>query len=151
MRRHVVRHTLLGLIATALVCATSLAGTPGDTEHVACRASLSASTFRRGDTGEIRIVLTPAAGIHVNGSPLPSLRLAPGAVAVAQGAVDAAVNARGYLTGDSTVVQRIGIRKDAPRGTHVLRGTITYYYCSDTEGWCMRSQQALELSLTITR
>jgi hypothetical protein len=142
---------LPGILAAALLCAAAHAGTPEGNNHVTCTATLSARSFRGGDTAAIRVVLKPAPGIHVNGSPLPSLRLAPGSVAVAHGSAEAAVNASGYLVADSAVIQRVSIRKDAPRGTHVLRGSVTYYFCSDTEGWCMRDQQPLELSLTITR
>jgi hypothetical protein len=138
-------------ISATLFCAAAYSGTPAANEHVACRATLSALSFRSGDTGEIRVILTPASGIHVNGSPAPHVRLAPGSVAAATGGTEAGVAANGYLDSGSTIVQRFAIRRNAPAGTHVLRGTLTYYYCSDAEGWCMRRSQELELSLTITR
>jgi hypothetical protein len=149
MTRRTARRTLPLLLAAALLCAAACAGTPVENEHVSCTAALSAPSFRRGDTAAIRVVLTPARGIHLNGSPLPSLRFDPGSVVLARGGAEAAVGVNGYL--ESDVVQHVTIRKDAPRGKHVLRGTLTYYYCSDTEGWCTRYQQALELTLTITR
>ena len=149
MAQRTARLKLPVFLAAAFVCAAACAGTPEENEHVSCTATLSAPSFRRGDTAAIRVVLTPARGIHLNGSPLPSLRLDPGSVVLARGGAEAAVGAQGYL--ESDVVQHVTIRKDAPRGKNVLRGTVTYYYCSDTEGWCMRYKQALELSLTITR
>lgn len=151
MTRRAALYTLPCFLSAMLFCTVARSRTPAANEYVACRATLSAPSFRSGDTGEIRVALTPASGIHLNGSPMPEVRLARGSVAAVTGKTGAAVNAKGYLEPGSTVVQRFTIRKDASRGTHLMRATLTYYYCSDTEGWCMRFHQELELSLKITR
>jgi hypothetical protein len=141
----------LAAILLAGIAGPVRTGTPERNEHVRCDASLSASSFRRGASGEIRMLLTPEAGIHVNGSPPPEVILAPGSVATVEGSVGLTPDSAGYLRPGAPVVQRIAIPGNAPRGKHHLRGTLTYYYCSDTEGWCMQFRQQFELRLTIIR
>ena len=49
------------------------------------------------------------------------------------------------------VKQQFQLSPGAPHGPVTLKGTLTYYFCSDKEGWCSKYKQPVEIALTVRR
>ncbi len=113
---------------------------------------LSASALKRGDSGELHILFSPADGIHINSPPPLGVSLDPPRLLRLNGApLQATDRGNAYLLATLPVRQLFTVSRKARPGTLTLRGTITYYYCSDPEGWCRKSTHPFALSLTIVK
>jgi hypothetical protein len=113
---------------------------------------LSRETFKPGETGEITITIAPSEGFHVNANPPVELRLEGEKKVLLKGSLSQVTDkSNGYLSTRSPIRQSIYVPSTTKPGFHVLKGTVTYYYCSDAEGWCQRFRQAITLSFTVTQ
>ena len=122
-----------------------------DNQYVQVEVTVSARTMKAGESGELRIAFTPAAGIHVNTTPAVEFRIDSSSAFVMKGKPTQERDAiTGFLSTTAPVRQLFGIAEGTGSGLHALRGTVVYYYCSDSEGWCMRFRQRVELPITIT-
>lgn len=140
------------LFALLFICFHGTAGIPGDppsNQYVKVAAALVDSTLSPGGRGEILITLKPIEGIHINADPAPEFSVDSGSVAKAIGAPRGKKDDRGYLSVGEPVRQEIVIAPMAAPGEHHVRGLFIYYYCSDTEGWCMRYRQAVALTVIV--
>ena len=144
--------TLRALIAaSALVLAavagtwTSLPSSPQDARdgvaHVRIDVTTGKDTLAPGAASEILFTFAPSKGFHVNAIPAMSVQFDSGSAARPVGAISlAADTATGYLDAATPARQPFALAKDAARGRTALRGTLTYFYCSDAEGWCRRER-----------
>ncbi len=120
--------------------------------NVKVQVHLSRQTFKAGDTGELTIMLEPAEGFHINANPPVELRLDDPKTIMLKGALTQAVDRKnGYLSTRTPVRQTFYVPKETPAGSHTITGTVTYFYCSDTEGWCQRYKQPVSVSFTLAK
>ena len=132
--------------------------TPGSTtdvvkenQYVQLEVTVSALSMKAEESGELRIAFTPSEGIHINATPAVEFRIDSSSAFVIKGKAAQERDAlTGFLSTSVPVRQLFGVAQGTGSGLHALRGTVVYFYCSDSEGWCMRFRQRVELPITIT-
>lgn len=102
----------------------------------------------------ISVTLQPAdPAVHVNERPAPRLKLDPDQVVLldkqpAAKAGDDGPEA-GYLDPAFPVLFPVALKAGAPHGTHDIRGTVTYFYCSKTEAWCRKGKAEITVPVAV--
>jgi hypothetical protein len=119
-------------------------------EYVRYSASLDTGRVTAGSTARLLLRLQPKKGIHVNLVPPLSLTLDSLPPALSAGKLSIPKR-KEYLDASQPISQTLRVSPGAPPGTVNIRGMLTYYYCSDAEGWCSRYRQPVELTLTIVK
>jgi len=112
------------------------------------------SSMKPGAAGTLRFRLTPQQGIHINTEPAiafilndsPDFSLT-GKLRFQTVKVDTSV----YLDTTKAIRQSFTLAKGAKAGQHVLKATLTYFYCSDAEGWCSRFKQPVEVMVNVVK
>jgi len=119
-------------------------------EHLKISLKLAADTVASGGSSEILLSFTPRKGFHVNAIPPVGFALDSGSAALlADTTIVPRDTATGYLNVRDAVRQPLTISASIAPGVHELRGTLTYYYCSDEEGWCRKERHPFALSLVV--
>jgi hypothetical protein len=54
-----------------------------------------------------------------------------------------------YLDTAVPVVFPVGLGAGARKGTHAVRGAVTFFYCSKRDGWCRKGQSDVEVPVSI--
>ncbi|MBI5216697.1 MAG: hypothetical protein HY960_13175 [Ignavibacteriae bacterium] len=125
---------------------------PSVNKFVQCEIKLVEQSLKAGSTGTVQISFKPTKGIHVNLDPPMSLNLDKSDVISKIEKLETTKDKKhDYLDATKPVTAKFTITKNAKPGTIKLKGTFTYFYCSDAEGWCNRFKQPIELALTITK
>jgi hypothetical protein len=124
---------------------------PKDAEaHVGIAVTSSRDTLAAGAGAEIRIAFSPKKGYHVNAVPPMALKLDTAAPArLVDTIIIPSDTATGYLKSSLPVRQAFTLAKSAAAGRAVVRGVLTYYYCSDAEGWCRKENLPFTLPVTV--
>jgi hypothetical protein len=110
----------------------------------------------KGASASIAVTIEPQdPAVHVNESPGPRLKLdASQAVLLDKQAparvtgADPAAEAR-YLDPMVPVFFPVAVQPGAPRGSHSVKGTVTYYFCSKTEGWCRKGTSEILVDVPV--
>ena len=148
---------LAPLVAAVVLLPLCTALTSGDdartsNPNVKVWAHLSRQMFKPGETGEITITLSAAEGYHINANPAVEVKLDDPRLVILKGVPTQAIDkSTGYLSSRSPVRQIFYVPSTTSAGFHVLKGTVTYFYCSDSEGWCRRYRQPISLSFTLSK
>jgi hypothetical protein len=112
---------------------------------------------KAGGNGSIAVVFVATdPEVHINEAPAPRLKLdpaqtvlvdkqAPGSDKVEPFDPD---NAR-YLDLTLPVLFPVKIAKDAPKGTHGVTASVTYFYCSKRAGWCRKGTTDVSVSVNV--
>jgi hypothetical protein len=123
-------------------------GAPSENSYVKFTAKLKPGTPRARTAGEVHFTLRPQKGIHINLEPAMSLSFDSGAAAKAEGKLEVPrMEKFPYLDTTKSVVQRFTLAGPGQTGKTTVRGVLTYYYCSDAEGWCSKFKQPFALTL----
>jgi hypothetical protein len=142
----------IALLALVLASVPVSAGTVRLTgnKSVTVEVSLSDSLVLPGDTVTVAMRFRPVEGIHINLQPPLDFKRDTSSSAALAGTL---VLPKGepYLNTNSPVVQRFVVPRGAKPGHLALKGMLTYFYCSDKEGWCSKYKQPVELSVTVRR
>jgi hypothetical protein len=149
-----VRTCMAALAASLLFPAFTPGDDPkaGSNPNVRVWVHLSRESFKPGDTGEISITISPAEGYHVNANPPVELRLDSTKAILFKGVLSQTTDRNnGYLSTRSPIRQSFYLPSTIKPGFHVLKGVVTYFYCSDSEGWCQRFRQPITLSFNVTQ
>ncbi len=137
----------------ALLLAGSSLGLTGPTQ-VGLEASF-APPARGSASAAILVRFTPLSeGVKVNLEPAPRLRLETAGILLDRqppplrtAPIDPDF-ARYFEPSDAARFP-VAIDPAAPRGQHVVRATVTYSYCSRTQGWCRRGNEPVEVLVSI--
>jgi hypothetical protein len=139
---------------TSIAVLSFLASTPGAdkpavvNQYVKYAGKLSAASLKPGASGNLLVSLKPAKGIHINLKPALSVRFDSLSEVRPNG--DPEIPKKGeYLDAAGNIRIPIIVPASFKSGTASLKAELTYYYCSDAEGWCSRFKQPIELSLTV--
>ncbi len=144
--------TTMVLVFAAAQSTAQLIDDPRTVSHVKVYASLSKQTFRNGETGELRLTIAPEEGYHVNANPPVELVIDSGKVVQLKGELSQAVDrSNGTLSTRSPLRQTFYVPSTVTPGAHIIKATVTYYYCSDIEGWCVKFRQPVSFSFTVSR
>jgi hypothetical protein len=121
-------------------------------EEIAVRGEIAGDTVWTGGEAEVRLTLVPPPGIHIPDEPLPEVRFDSASYAETEGSPTLDRHAgESAGTGAIIVRQTIAVRKEAPRGRQVLHATLVYYYCSDGDGWCVRTRKRIDFPMMVAR
>ncbi len=124
-------------------------------DSVAVRAAFEPPATRGGD-GAIVVTLTPKEpDIHVNENPAPRLRLAEGQAILIDKQpapsrprpVDPA-QAK-YLDPAQPLRFAVAVAPKAPKGPADVGATLTFFYCSKTQGWCRKGTADVNVKVDV--
>ena len=148
----IMKLPIIAPVAALLALQPALGGTLKLTGNrsVTVEITLKEATLASGAAGEMAISFAPAAGIHVNSTPAPEFTLDSSSLASLSGRLTFPKGTQ-YLKPASAVKQRFQLSRGAKPGPVTLKGTLTYYFCSDKEGWCSKYKQPVEIALTVRR
>ncbi|HUL42723.1 MAG TPA: hypothetical protein VLY03_00030 [Bacteroidota bacterium] len=143
---------ILALIVLFTASAIAGGNPPTQNSYVQCRVQTKQKNLQPGSSGELLITLKPQEGIHINLQPAIDVKLDSSVAVTAVGKTEIPRQATAnYLDTSIPVKQSFAVPKSAQPGNIVVRGTITYFYCSDAEGWCSRFKQPFLVNLTVVR
>ncbi len=99
-------------------------------------------------------LLPKAPGIRVNESPAPRINLDPQQKALiyqppADRSASPAQGGPRYLDPETPVRFPVKLAPGTPTGTHLVKATITYFYCSKRQGWCKKGTADVEVAVTV--
>jgi len=128
----------------------------GAAEHVGVTAAFKASS-KPGTPGAIVVTLAPLnPAIRVNEEPAPRLKLDPDQRTLVDKQPPAPTRLASfdpetarYLDPKAPVSFPVAWAPAAPKGPQTVKGTVTYFYCSKTEGWCRKGTAEVEVALTV--
>ena len=127
-------------------------GTVQENPHVRFEIRLASTTLTRGGTGELILTLTPKEGIHINTDPPMEFEFEKDSSIHPLKITSLPTNSKtGYLITDQPVRYSFSLDNKISKGTHSLKGSVRYFFCSDTEGWCNRFVQPINLRFTVAR
>ena len=125
---------------------------PVQNKDVQFKSTVVEKTLRPGATGTLQITLTPSKGIHVNVEPAMSLQIdSTGAVTQVDKPAIVKDEKKGTLDASKPVTVKFTLAKTVKPGPLTLKGSFTYFYCSDAEGWCNRFKQPVEVKVTVSK
>lgn len=136
-----------------LLLAGSALGLTGPA-HVGLEASFAPPARGSASAAVLVRFLPLSEGVRVNQEPAPRLRLETTGILLdrqppQQRAVPVDPDFARYLEPSEPVRFPVAIDPAAPRGQHVVRATVTYSYCSKTQGWCRRGSEPVEVLVQI--
>jgi len=143
-------------LAGALLLGVSswiLAGDPPPNDYVKLDVRPAQAAMCPGGNGEILLHFAPVDGIHVNADPPVdfSLDTTVTAIQLNGNPVMTSDESTGYLSAAMPVKQKIKLHSTAAPGPVTVKGTVTYFYCSDGEGWCKRQKDPVEFTILVKR
>ncbi len=124
----------------------------GDDEnkYVQVYTSVKPATIKAGGNAELLFTFATQEGIHINLDPPIEVEIDKKFAAL--GKLDVPkVKGSEYLNLKKPVKQSFTLNKKLKPGKHQLKGTLTYFYCSDEEGWCSRFQQTIQLNVVVEK
>jgi hypothetical protein len=119
-------------------------------EHVKYSAETKKKSLKPGEAGEILISLKPVKGIHINLTPPISVRFDT-VSGVRQNGVLTIPAHNKFLDDSKKIVVPFLLPATMRPGVTAIKAELTYYYCSDAEGWCSRFKQPVEIPLNVTK
>jgi hypothetical protein len=137
-----------------MIAAVLLAGaldlvTPAD-ERVRVSATFVAATGKAPAAVAVSFDSRDA-DIHVDREPAPRLELeSQDVLRTARVAPVRRVAGPGrYLQPDEPVVFKVALAPGTARGSRPVRASVTYFYCSEREGWCRKGIADVDVLVTV--
>lgn len=141
------------LMLHAIIAQAFAAENPAvENTYVKVSVSLANTTAAQGGTGKIMIAFTPIDGIHINADPPFVVKIERNGPVKLEGRPNFTTDKEsGNLSIFKPVAQRFAVTRKAKPGGHDIKGTLVYYFCSDTEGWCRKFTQPIALKLNVVK
>ncbi|TAK61388.1 MAG: hypothetical protein EPO24_05830 [Bacteroidetes bacterium] len=125
---------------------------PVENKHVTFKASIVETSLKAGMTGTLQLTLTPTKGIHINLDPPMNVIMDSSASIGNVEKLTIPKNEKtGYLDASKPVTLKFKLAANVKPGKLNLKGTFTYFYCSDAEGWCNRFKQPIDVTVTVSK
>ncbi len=138
--------------ALLLAAISAISGNNPEGANTYVKFSASLRPALRDRPGTVQFELRPNKGIHINLEPPISVAFDTASPVKATGKLDIPrLEKVPYLDPARPIVQRVTLPKRSGKDTLTLRGTLTYFYCSDAEGWCSKFKQPFVLTLPAAR
>ncbi len=109
-----------------------------------------------GGEAAVSVLFTPLdPAIRINQEPAPRLKLSVEQAVLVQKtvapppAVPAVPGEARYLDTDTPIRFPIAIAPGASKGKQSVKASVSYFYCSKTEGWCRKGQSDLEFPVLV--
>lgn len=152
-RQQYIMKTFIYLTITVILLSNNslLAGDAKKTnEYVKVEITLKQKEFKAGTTGEILVNFKPKDEIHINLDPPISVSFDSGTAISTTGKPVTTKGVKSeYLDVSKPVSQKFTLSKRMKSGTHALKGTLTYFYCSGNDGWCSRFKEPFEFTIKV--
>jgi hypothetical protein len=141
--------------ALLLILAGGMLGAPARYVEVSARYQ---APKHAGENGAIAVRLVPTTeGVHVNDTPAPRLRLdADQKVLVdrqkpEKKSVEVPADPALALFLDPEIPVRfpVSLAAGAPSGEQLVSARVTYFYCSQTQGWCRKSTDDIRVAVDV--
>lgn len=143
---HLCYHRSMTPLAATLFVALAAPGTASPHFDVS-------ATFLRGAGGREEVAVRFVGAdpdVRINEAPPPKLRLEAGSVLVEKPSPQAKKAGEGkYFDLTLPVAFPVATAAGAARGAHMVRGSVTYFYCSKREGWCRKGVADLSFPVTV--
>ncbi len=100
--------------------------------------------FEKGKHNEFALIVTlkPTNGIHINSEPAPSIKFNDPLVEILEIKFDK--TEKNYIDTQKPIIVKL---KSKTKNLKSLKGELTYFYCSDSEGWCSKFVEKFEVKL----
>ena len=123
-----------------------------ENEHVKISISATPSELKAGAQAQLLISLKPKKGYHIVTTPPMEIKLdsVSGIQVIGKLQIPQSTN-KDYVETSKPIKQRITLASRLKPGTATIKGTLTYFYCSDAEGWCSKFKQPIELTIKIVK
>ncbi len=121
-----------------------------DNKYVSVEVVVKQKNLKPGSSADMLISMKPVSGIHVNLKPAIELKLDSASVVSVAGN-PGIPKGKEYLDTSTPITQRISIPNNLKPGEISVKGMLTYYYCSDKEGWCSKFNQPFNITLNVSR
>ena len=146
---------ILGLFGVLLALSTSVfAGdeaSKGNT-YVTSTITLKSKAMKPGSKGQVLITLKPEKGIHININPPIDVKFDSNGIVDSRGKLEVPRSKKtDYLDDTAPIRQFFTLKKKIKQGTMTIKGVLTYYFCSDAEGWCTKFKQPFDLAVTVKK
>jgi hypothetical protein len=124
--------------------------TPKKNEYVDIQIKIKQNEFKPGSTGELEIRFKTKEGIHINFEPPISLKFDSTALLYKVEKLNVPRKPKQeYLNTAQPLIQKFTLAKNISTGTSIIKGTLTYFYCSGSDGWCSRFKYPFEVPIKI--
>ena len=144
-----VRVATAGLVLAA--AAAYAAGSP----HFEIQATFVPAANPKAEPAVAVLFTAKDPDVKINEIPAPRLKLDPAQSVLSMKASDsrkepemAPENPR-YLDITAPVRFPVGLGAAAKKGTHVVKGSVAYFYCSKREGWCRKGTSEVEIPVLV--
>jgi hypothetical protein len=141
-------------LAAALLVLVPAAGLATD-EHFNVSAAY-VQPAKPGAPGAVAVAFVSAdPDVRINQEPAPRFKLDPGQTVLIdrQPAAAARKGERAgepkYLDTTLPVNFLVSLNPKAPKGEQMVKATVTYFYCSKTEGWCRKGTADVEVPVSV--
>lgn len=138
------------LIFVLFIAVDSVQSAPKTNRYVAFNISVSEKKLKAGGKGAFLITLTPQKGIHVNLTPPMNFTLDSSGIVAELGKIQPTAKET-LLDASKPVLQPFVLTSKASPGSSILHGTLVYFYCSDSEGWCSKFSQPFDVKVTVVK
>lgn len=123
-----------------------------ENEYVKTEISLKQNKLKAGASGQVLFSLRPKKGIHVNLAPAVEVKLDSSDLIALSGKPEIPRDKKtDFLDPLMPIKQSFTLSKKTKPGMVALKGMLTYYYCSDAEGWCSKFKQPIEMKITVVQ
>jgi len=95
------------------------------------------------DRAILQIFLTPTPGIHINSQPAPEISFESKDLKIVD--VKFEVDEKNYLNTKKPISFYLALNS---KNLNVITGKLTYFYCSEKEGWCSKFTEKFEIKLS---
>ena len=107
-------------------------------------------TMAPGDSGLILINFKPEENYFINMEPVPYVKLDSNKIIASIGKIKPEMSKKPeYIDASRPVKLPITVRKDVKSGKYEIKGTLTYFICSGTDGLCSKFKHPFSLKITI--
>lgn len=151
------RVVVLLTVVASFIAQFDAGGNPAN-EYIQISVKVEKDGLKAGGQGRLLFTIKPKAGFHVNLEPPITLALAEeknftllAKKFIPDSTIQEITTKDGYKIFNPAAPVAFGFKaaKSLKPGKHTLQANLTYYYCSDAEGWCSFTTEAFPVTVTI--
>jgi hypothetical protein len=149
-----MKSLLLILLALIIVPKTAVSGATPTRQNPWVRSAISVvpAKVHAGSAVNLKVLLTPKAGIHIVVQPPIGVTLDSSAVVASAAKPEVPVaKDNEHLDSAKPITVAVTLAGNVKPGKVSVKGMLVYYYCSDAEGTCNKFKEPFEVRLNVVR
>ena len=149
-----MRSTIILAFLVFFIPGAVISGEKGlqESKYVGLEVRLVRKELKSGETANLLIKFKPRKGIHINSVPPVEIKLDTADAIISAGKPEIpAVKKGDYFDVSKPIRQSFALSKNLKPGVIKLNGILTYFYCSEAEGWCRKFKHPFEFSIKIIK